>query len=127
MPDRDLLARLYVVNSALLFTHEIDSAFWREWELFRLPGGIAAFLAANFVLIVAVQLGFRSVVLYRPARRLWAILLAAAGMIAAVLHGAFLASGSEQFKTVASIALLAVWLASSIVQLIVVCRAADAV
>ena len=29
----------YFVNSVLLIVHEIDSAYWEEWNLFRLPGG----------------------------------------------------------------------------------------
>ena len=32
--------RLYLANTALLIAHEIDSAYWKEWELFHLPGGI---------------------------------------------------------------------------------------
>jgi len=26
--------RLYLANTALLIAHEIDSAYWKEWELF---------------------------------------------------------------------------------------------
>ena len=29
------------LNFALLVTHQIDSAYWKEWELFHLPGGAA--------------------------------------------------------------------------------------
>lgn len=35
---------LYLLNFALLFTHEIDSAYWKEWDLFGIPGGIKSFL-----------------------------------------------------------------------------------
>jgi hypothetical protein len=31
----DLLFWLYLVNSVLLINHEIDSAYWKEWDLFR--------------------------------------------------------------------------------------------
>jgi hypothetical protein len=34
-----------LLNLALLITHEIDSAFWKEWNLFGLPGGVQEFLA----------------------------------------------------------------------------------
>jgi uncharacterized protein DUF6713 len=122
MNQRDWLARLYVLNSALLFTHEIDSGFWREWELFRLPGGVSGFLAANFALIVVTQLGFRSVVLRKASRRLWAVLLATAGIVAAVVHGAFLAAGTSQFGTATSMGLLATWFAGSILQFAVIRR-----
>ena len=32
----ELLFWLYLVNAVLLITHEIDSAYWKEWELFKL-------------------------------------------------------------------------------------------
>ena len=35
-----VLDALYLVNASLLVTHEIDSAYWNEWELLHLPGGI---------------------------------------------------------------------------------------
>jgi hypothetical protein len=31
----DLLFWLYLVNSVLLINHEIDSAYWKEWDLFN--------------------------------------------------------------------------------------------
>jgi len=29
---------LYMVNAVLLILHEIDSAYWKEWELFKMRG-----------------------------------------------------------------------------------------
>ena len=49
MPDR--LLWLYLTNAVLLINHEIDSAYWKEWELFRLPGGIAGFLLLHSPLL----------------------------------------------------------------------------
>jgi len=43
-----ILFWLYLVNAILLINHEIDSAFWKEWELFKLPGGIGGFLILHF-------------------------------------------------------------------------------
>ena len=31
----DLLLWLYLANSVLLINHEIDSAYWKEWDLFQ--------------------------------------------------------------------------------------------
>lgn len=118
MGRRDWSLGLYVLNSALLFTHEVDSGFWREWELLRLPGGLAGFLAANFALFVAVQVGFRSVAQRRPSRRVWMVLLGMAGIIAGILHGAFLAAGTPQFREAFSMGLLGVWFVTSIAQIV---------
>jgi len=51
---------LYILNFALLFTHEIDSAFWQEWKLFGIPGGIQVFLVLNFLLLLVALWGFRA-------------------------------------------------------------------
>src|SRR3990170_2403138 len=45
---------LYLLNTALLSTHEIDSAFWKEWELFGLPlaaGGVFAFAIHGYFIL----------------------------------------------------------------------------
>ena len=47
----DILFWLYLVNAVLLINHEIDSAYWKEWQLFRLPGGIEGFLLLQFPLL----------------------------------------------------------------------------
>jgi len=56
------IENLYLLNLSLLITHEIDSAFWKEWELFRLPGGIQLFLLLNFVLVILYLLGHQRVI-----------------------------------------------------------------
>ena len=53
----DALRWVYLANAVLLILHEIDSAYWREWELFRIPGGIALFLALHVPLLSVVLLG----------------------------------------------------------------------
>ena len=50
---------LYLLNCALLFSHEIDSAYWQEWDLFGLPGGIQLFLVLNLLLLVVALYGFK--------------------------------------------------------------------
>jgi len=37
---RTAAAWLYLVNTVLLTVHEIDSAYWHEWRLLRLPGRV---------------------------------------------------------------------------------------
>jgi hypothetical protein len=41
------LGNLYMINCGLLFAHEIDSAFWQEWVLFGIPGGIQVFVVVS--------------------------------------------------------------------------------
>lgn len=46
----DILLWLYVVNTVLLINHEIDSAYWHEWELFNMKGGVEGFLLIHLPL-----------------------------------------------------------------------------
>lgn len=108
--------RLYLVNFALLGTHEIDSAFWHEWELFGLPGGVQLFLALNLALLVVGLVGFAHVARGERAGDFYALVLAIAGLTTCAIHGTFLASGHPAFRLPASLAVLAALLPVSVVQ-----------
>jgi len=117
MPDApDALIWAYVVNASLLICHEMDSAFWREWRLFRLPGGLGLFLALHLPLMGAVLFGL--VLLVRGADGgLWFSLgLAGAGLCAFGLHGWFLARGRPEFRAPMSLVILAATFVCSLVQ-----------
>jgi hypothetical protein len=102
-----LLPWVYLLNAALLITHEIDSAFWREWELFGLPGGIQLFLALNLALVLILLHGHRCLALGKPSARAYSWLVAGAGVFAGGAHGWFLLAGQPQFRLPASLVLLA--------------------
>lgn len=102
-----MLERLYAVNAALLVLHEIDSAYWREWEVLGLPGGEAGFLAVHLPLLLALLWGHAQILARRRAG-VWASLaLASAGLAAFAIHAALLLRGGAAFWAAASIALLA--------------------
>ena len=119
---RQLAANLYLGNSVVLITHEIDSAYWHEWELFGLPGGIQFFLVLHVALLGIVLWGYRSVILWTRGARTYSYLLASAGVFAVLIHGSFLAAGTPQFRSSTSVALLIGTLILSIWQIAVVKR-----
>ena len=100
------IANIYLVNAVVLISHEIDSAYWREWELFRLPGGIQLFLVLNLLLVGLVLCGYRSVLLWTRGARAFSFLLAFLGLFAVLIHGIFLATGAPEFRLPMSLALL---------------------
>lgn len=100
------IANIYLVNAVVLISHEIDSAYWREWELFRLPGGIQLFLILNLLLVGLVLWGYRSVLLWTRGARAFSYLLAFLGLLAVLIHGIFLAAGAPEFRLPMSLALL---------------------
>ncbi len=110
------LQTLYLLNFALLCTHEIDSAYWQEWKLFGIPGGIQVFLVLNLVLVLVGLYGFQQ--LLRGAKSgLWfSCGVAAAGVAAFGIHSAFLLAGHPEFKLPASLAVIVLTLAASLVQ-----------
>jgi hypothetical protein len=113
---------LYLINTALLATHEIDSGYWHEWELFHLPGGINFFLVLNFLLLLVVIYGFGRVALLARGARGFSYLLAGAGIFAFVVHMGFIFAGRAEFRTPVSIALSLATLLISIAQITVVAR-----
>ena len=109
-------AYLYTLNFALLFTHEIDSAYWKEWELFHIPGGIQVFLVLNFLLLLVALFGYVQVLQGQPSGRYYSLLLAVAGIFAFGIHGYFILAGQPQFTLPLSLLLLGLILVVSLAQ-----------
>ncbi len=122
MADRRQLEWLYLLNASVLITHEIDSAYWREWDLFGLPGGLQFFLVFNLALVVVVLYGLAAIARSSRGALVFSWLLVGGGVVASVVHGCFLASGSRAFRQPISLALLAAALLLSSLQAVVTAR-----
>jgi hypothetical protein len=81
---------LYLVNLALLATHQVDAAYWHEWEVFGIPGGISMFLTVNVVAVLVLAWGLGAVAAKRRGARGAAIGCAAVGLATVAIHGGFL-------------------------------------
>jgi hypothetical protein len=90
---------LYILNFALLFSHEIDSAFWREWDLFGIPGGIQGFLVVNFLLLLVALFGFKQLLQGARSGYMFSLLLAASGVFAFSIHRSQSRDGRGQRDT----------------------------
>jgi hypothetical protein len=112
-----ILFWLYLINTILLILHEMDSAYWKEWELFRLPGGITVFLLLHFPLYVAVLYGLVLVYPAQLAGFILSLVIAAAGIFAFCIHTYFLHQGRSEFDTAISKVILAALLGISILQI----------
>jgi len=110
------LCRLYLLNAAVLITHEIDSAYWHEWKLFGIPGGIQVFLAINLLLVIVVLYGHQALAMGRSSGIIYSWLLVAGGLFAVGIHTYFLLKGSEAFRLPASLVLLLATLVFSLAQ-----------
>lgn len=115
----DLQLWLYLANLVLLINHEIDSAYWKEWELFKLPGGITGFLLLHFPLLLFILWGLILISRQSSSGNIFSLLLSLGGIFAFVIHTYFLRKGRKEFnKSISKCILLAILLVS-IIQLAV--------
>jgi hypothetical protein len=103
-------------SAIVLLAHQIDAAFWHEWVLFGLPGGIQFFLLLNLPIIALVLYGQRCLALGRPSGKAFSWALAASGLFAAVFHGFHLLRGDEAFRLPFSLVLLVATFVLSLAQ-----------
>jgi len=113
----DTLFWLYLINAVILIVHEIDSAYWNEWEMFRLPGGVTAFLLLHVPLIALFLYGLVLVDRGAPAGYTLSLALGLAGVIAFAIHTSFSRQGRVEFRTPVSQAILWSTLLLSVAQL----------
>ena len=97
---------LFLANATVLITHQIDAAFWHEWELFAIPGGNQVNLLLNIPIIALVLYAHGRVVAEGHGGVFFCKLLAALGFLTCVIHSTFFALGSESFHQPVSIGLL---------------------
>lgn len=116
MPTKPIIMWLYLLNAAVLITHEIDSAYWHEWELFGMPGGIQLFLVLNLLLVMLVLYGYQTLVQGRASGLVFSWLLVAVGLFAVTIHSYFLLQASEAFRLPVSLGLLAATFLLSLAQ-----------
>ena len=115
----DLLLWLYVINSVLLIDHEIDSAYWKEWELFKLPGGITGFLLLHIPLLFFILWGLIMISRHSCWGAVFSLLLCFGGFFAFAARTYFLRKGKPQFDSPASRFLLVAIFIVSIIQAVV--------
>jgi hypothetical protein len=117
MPD--LLLWLYLTNAVLLINHEIDSAYWKEWNLFRLPGGITGFLLLHFPMLFVILYGLVLIVRNSVLGFIFSLILCFGGIFAFAIHTYFLKQGRREFNKPISKLILLLTLLVSLAQLIV--------
>lgn len=111
-----LLFWLYLTNAILLINHEIDSAYWQEWKLFKLPGSITGFLLLHFPLLFLILYGLVQVHQQTTAGLVISLLLCFGGVFAFSIHNYFIRKGHHEFKTPVSLFILVAALLVSLVQ-----------
>ena len=109
---------IYMLNAILLIMHEVDSGYWKEWDLFRLKGGVHFFMVLHFPLLFLILYGLVLVREQRTAGLVISVVLSISGLFAFFIHNYYLRKGRPEFNTFFSKGLL--WLIGvvSMVQLV---------
>ena len=113
-----LLFCVYLVNATLIINHEIESAYWKEWELFKLPGQLTGFLLIHFPVLAVIIWGSTLVYLKSSAGYIISIILSFGGLFAFFAHTYFIMKGKPEFKLPISFTILGSILVVSLVQLV---------
>jgi type IV secretory pathway VirB2 component (pilin) len=113
----DILIWLYFINATLLMLHEIDSAYWHEWKLFGVPGGMNGFLVFNLIAILLALYGFIEIVKQTTTGFFFSLFMAIVGVFTFGIHMYFLKKGRNEFRVPISITILILILVVSLAQL----------
>ncbi|MCJ8314816.1 MAG: hypothetical protein HRU38_21785 [Saccharospirillaceae bacterium] len=112
------MERSYLITMCLLIIHQIDAAYWKEWEMFYLPGGIQLYLLFNIIVIPILLLGYRSIIKVNQTAIKYSYLCAGLGITTFTIHAVFFVFGFEQFKLPLSLFIMGLCLISSAWQII---------
>ena len=112
----EILFWVYLVDIVLLILHEMDSAYWKEWELFHLPGGLGGFLLIHFPLYCLGLYGLIPLSKGVHAGLFYSLAISLAGMAAFSIHSWFLRKGHPEFNLPVSKLILWATLIVSLVQ-----------
>ena len=112
----EFLFWIYLANAVLLITHEIDSAYWKEWELFKLPGGSTGFVLLHLPLVFLILWGLVLVFQRSFAGLILSLILSLGGIFAFTIHTVFIKKGRNEFNVPVSLFLLTATLLVSLVQ-----------
>ncbi len=122
MKNNTLLKIFYVIVFTLVVVHEIDSAYWKEWEMFNLPGGIQLFNIIHIVLLPILIFGYGELIKESKRGIIFSALVGFLGLLTFLIHSTFLIIGYNQFKNPVSISIILLLLITSTYQLVIVLK-----
>jgi len=76
----------YILNVTLLFLHEIESGYEKEWEILKLPGKITGFLLLHIPIIFIFFYGLYCVIKYPQIKLIISVIIGTSGFIPFLIH-----------------------------------------
>jgi len=88
----------YIINSVLLITHEIESAYEHEWKLFKIRRGITLFLWIHLPLLFIILYGLLEVYQLSKTGLIISMAVGLSGVGAFLIHLFFILRGHKEFR-----------------------------
>ena len=114
-----ILFWLYLINIVVIIVHEMDSVYWKEWDVFGLGGGVEGFLILHIPLLLIVLYGLIWLYQQTLAGLIISLVIGVAGMGGFGLHTYFLRKGRREFTTPLSLGIVWGMLLLSLAQVVV--------
>ena len=114
-----LLNRLLILNLALLIGHQCDAAYWHEWDMFHLPGGIQLFNVLNVLIFIVLLAWLPAIIQRRRPGYRYAWVIAAICCIVLPIHSGFALAGVAGFELPVSVALIVATFIGGCLQMLV--------
>jgi hypothetical protein len=77
---------LYILNASLILLHEIESAYWREWEILKLPGQVSGFILLHFPLLLLIMYGLIEIEKQSSSGIILGIATGTGGLLPLLIH-----------------------------------------
>ena len=118
-----MLNKVVILNLALVLTHQVDGAYWHEWEMFQLPGDIQINNFINVLTFIALLYLFVPVVQRKASGMTCSMVIAAISALVLPTHVGFALAGYQQFHLPFSIFIIVSTFLLSILQVVLTNRA----
>jgi hypothetical protein len=118
-----MLNKIVILNLALVLTHQVDGAYWHEWEMFQLPGGIQLNNFINLLTFTALLYLFVPVVQRKASGIKCSLIIAVISALVLPTHVGFAIAGYQQFHLPFSIFIIVATFVLSILQIVLTHRA----
>lgn len=100
------LDRVAALNLTLVMVHQAEAAYWKEWEMFGLPGGIQMFTLFNMGAFLLLLWLYTAVISRKPIGLRASFLIAGLSGVVLPIHAAFAFAGFTEFHLPVSIAVI---------------------
>ena len=80
------LLAAFVANACLIMLHELESAYLKEWQILKLPGGITGFVWLHVPILVFLFWGALEVSRQTVAGSVIALIAGAGGLAPFIVH-----------------------------------------